>query len=91
MSLSQRLLTRAMTPLFPKPVFVFRKPATPDAIPLEHAPVRWNTLRWIFLMFFPVEHCFFRSNIVLWEKILFETANTLFFGFKQCLSRKNIV
>jgi len=49
-------------------------------------------------MFFPVTHCFFRLHIVFsvytlffWEKTLFETANTLFLGLKQCLSRKNIV
>jgi hypothetical protein len=42
-------------------------------------------------MFFPVKHCFFRLNIVFWEKTLFETANTLFFGFKQCLNGKNNV
>src|SRR5262245_3743055 len=59
--------------------------------PLEQAPVRLNTLRRVFLMFFPVKHCFFRLNIVFWEKTLFETANTLFFGFKQCVSRKNNV
>jgi hypothetical protein len=41
-------------------------------------------------MFFPVKHCFFRLNIVFWEKTLFETANTLFFGFKQCVSRKTM-
>ncbi len=42
-------------------------------------------------MFFPVKHCFFRLNIVFWEKTLFETANTLFFGLKQCVSQKNNV
>jgi len=42
-------------------------------------------------MFEAAKHCFFPSNIVFWEKTLFETANTLFFGLKHCLSRKNNV
>jgi len=39
-------------------------------------------------MFDAVKHCFFPANIVFWEKTLFETSNTLFFGLKHCLSRK---
>jgi len=46
-------------------------------------------LRRLFSMFDAAKHCFFPSNIVFWEKTLFETSNTLFFGFKHCLSRKN--
>jgi len=46
--------------------------------------------RWrVFLLFFPVKHCFFGFFIVFSEKTLFETTNILFFDFKHCLSRKN--
>jgi len=59
-----------------------------SSCPLAQPATAFFRLRRLFSMFEAVKHSFFPSNIVFWEKTLFESSNTLFFGLEHCLSRK---